>query len=80
MKIKDNIAVSNTGFVFDATTGNTFTSNETAKIILKMLSEGKSKEEIKQYFIEKFDVDNNTFENDFEDFLMILKKLNLIEE
>ncbi len=80
MKIRNNIAVSETGFVFDPNSGDSFTLNETGKQILTMLSEGKTEVEIKKYFIENFDVDTTTFENNFSEFLMMLQSLNLIEE
>lgn len=80
MKVRNNIAVSETGFVFDPNTGDSFTLNETGKQILTMLSEGKTEVEIKKYFIENFDVDTTTFENNFSEFSMMLQSLNLIEE
>ncbi len=80
MKIRNNIAVSETGFVFDPNSGDSFTLNETGKQILTMLSEGKTEVEIKKYFIKNFDVDTTTFENNFSEFSMMLQSLNLIEE
>ncbi len=80
MNINSNIAISETGFVFDPNSGESFTLNETGKIILNMLSEGKSETEIKQYFVENFDVETSTFENNYTDFLMMLQNLNLIDQ
>ncbi len=80
MKIRNNIAVSETGFVFDPNSGDSFTLNETGKQILNMLSEGKTGSEIKHFFIENFEVEVTTFENNFSEFLMMLQGLNLVEE
>ena len=44
-----NIAVSDTGFMFDPATGNTFTLNETALYIVNLLKEDKTKEQIIQF-------------------------------
>lgn len=80
MKIRNNIAVSETGFVFDPNSGESFTLNETGKIILNLLSEGKTEFEIKRFFVANFEVDATTFENNFNEFSMMLHSLNLIVE
>ncbi len=38
-----NLALSDTGFVFDPTTGNTYTLNETALAIVRLLKQDKTK-------------------------------------
>ncbi len=80
MKIKENLAISETGFVFDPTEGESFTTNETGKIILKLLLQGKTNEEIKKYFLENFEVDESTLEKDLNDFILMLKNERLIKE
>ncbi len=80
MNIKENIAISETGFVFDPTEGESFTTNETGKIILKLLLQGKTKDEIKGYFLENFEVDELSLENDLNDFIQMLKNEHLIND
>jgi hypothetical protein len=41
MIIKENIALSENGFVFNPSTGNSFTLNNTGKEVLMMIKEGK---------------------------------------
>ncbi len=79
MKLKSNIAVSDSGFLFDPTTGDSYTLNETGKVILEMLKEGKSEKEIISEFTEKYDVDEGTFEQNLYDFLRMLSHYNLTE-
>jgi len=42
MKIRKNIAVNDTGFVFDSSTGKPFTVNEVGLEIIKLMQEGLS--------------------------------------
>ncbi len=80
MKIKSNIAVSDNGFVFDPNTGDSYNLNVTAAKILQMLKSGKTEKEIIKYFVEKYDVDETTFEQNFYDFIGMLNHYNLVEE
>ena len=43
MKLKDNIAVSESGFIFNPTTGDSYTANEIGLEIIKCLKEEVSK-------------------------------------
>ena len=80
MKIKKNIAVSESGFVFDSNTGDSFSLNATGKEILNMLNDNKSEEDIKHFFLKEYDVDDLTFEQNYFDFMNILINLNLVED
>ncbi len=79
MKIKKNIAISESGFVFDANSGDSYSLNNTGKDILSLLQENKNEDEIKEYIIQKYDVDASTLENNYYDFINMLSNLNLIE-
>ncbi len=79
MKVRNNIAVSESGFLFDSNSGDSFSLNETGKQIIKMLNENKAEEEIKEYFLENYDVEEGIFENNFYDFINMLSNLNLLE-
>ena len=80
MKLKKKIAVSETGFIFDPTTGDSFSLNPTATEILNLLKEGKNEKEIKKEITENYDVDETTFERSFLDFIAMLRLYNMIEE
>ncbi|MBN1649806.1 MAG: PqqD family protein [Bacteroidales bacterium] len=79
MKIKNNIAISESGFVFDAGTGETYSLNPVGADILKLMNEGKNQEEITAYFLENYDVSQGMFESAYFDFISTLNQFNLIE-
>jgi hypothetical protein len=78
--IPPNVAVSDTGFVFLPTTGETFTLNEIGKEIFKQLQQGKSYDEIVETILSYYDIDKHSFERDFNDFVMQLKNYSLAVE
>ena len=80
MKLKRNIAHSDSGFVFDPNTGDSFSTNPIGIEILKMLKEGKEVKEIKEAILKLYLVDDDTFEKDFYDFINMLSKLKLTED
>jgi hypothetical protein len=79
MKLKENIAVSESGFLFDPNTGESFSVNSTGKEILKMLSEGKEPEKIRSLVLDKYEVDDATFNRYMDDFMHSLRRFNLLE-
>jgi len=80
MKLKKNIAISETGFIFDPTTGDSFTLNPTGLELLGMLRHEKSFDEISSAFTTKYDVDATSFERYYVDFLATLKMMQLVED
>lgn len=79
MKIKENIAVSESGFLFDPNSGESFTVNSSGKEILKLLSEGKQLDAIEKSIMEKYDIDSSTYNRYMDDFAHTLRRFNLIE-
>lgn len=79
MKIKRNIALSDTGFVFNPSSGDSFSTNPIGMEIIKMMKENKTKDDIKKYILNTYMTDEATFEKDFYDFGNMLAKLNLSE-
>ncbi len=79
MKIKKNIAISDSGFIFNPETGESFSLNASGKEIMSMMKEGKSYKDIKKYILDTYETDENSFERDYEDFTVLLKMHNLIE-
>lgn len=79
MKIKSNIAISDSGFVFDPSTGESFTFNPTGLEIFRYLKDDKSFDEISEIIIDKYDVDEHSFERYYFDFLSMLKQFQLVE-
>ena len=79
MQIKKNIAISESGFIFNPSTGESFSINPTGTEIFNYIKEGKEYDEIQQLFLEKYNTDKDTFDKDFHDFIGFLKQYQLIE-
>ena len=80
MKLKKNIAVSETGFLFDPNTGESYNLNKTGQLIIKLLSDEKNENEIMQVVLEKYDVESSVFQRYMDDFIMMLNQFSLIEK
>jgi hypothetical protein len=78
MKIKSNIAISDSGFIFNPDTGESFTVNPIGVDILNQMKEGKTVEEISLSLEDKYNTDKNTLEKDTEDFLGLLRNYSLL--
>ena len=78
MKIKKSLAISETGFVFDPSTGDSYTLNPTALEIIQLLKEDHSPKHITKTITQKYDVDESTFERYFYDFTGMLKQMQLV--
>lgn len=79
-KIPSNLAVSETGFLFAPTTGETFTLNEIASKIFHKLQNREPLETISEYLLDEYEVDKSILERDLSDFIGMLKQNHLIEE
>jgi hypothetical protein len=80
MLIKGNIALSENGFVFNPSTGDSFTMNHTGREVLMLIKEGKTNDQIADLMIERYDVDRVILERYLEDFVNELDANNLLEE
>jgi hypothetical protein len=80
MKIKKNIAVSETGFVFDPTSGESYSLNSVGQEIIALLKEDKSPEEISSIMTQDYEIDAASFEKYFYDFMGMLRQFQLMEE
>ncbi len=74
------LAMSDNGFIFDPTTGYSYSTNELGFIIIKFLQQGLTKAEIIRKLFEEYDVKEDNLTHDYEHYLMQLEVLNLIEE
>lgn len=77
MKIKNNIAVSENGFVFNPASGESFTTNQVGLEMLNLLRKGTKKEAIIAAITEKYDADASLIEHDLNDFSEMLKQYHL---
>jgi hypothetical protein len=79
MKLKKNIATSESGFVFNPSTGDSFSLNTIGAEILLQMKESKSSEEIRKDILNRYDVDKSLLEKDWDDFMVQLKDNNLLD-
>ncbi len=79
MNINKNIAVSDSGFVFNPTTGESYSVNPIGVEIIEMLKQEKSIDEINQVLIGRYNADIVTIDKDVSDFIILLKLYSLIE-
>ena len=80
MRIKKNIAVSETGFVFNPTTGDSYSINQVGQEILGYLGENKSQAEITSLMTTGYAIDPPSFEKYYFDFIGMLRQFELLEE
>jgi hypothetical protein len=80
MKLKSHIAISETGFIFDSATGDSYNLNQTAKVFIDLLVSGKSENEILDTITERYDVNRLTAEHNYHDLLAVLRTFNLLTE
>lgn len=76
--IKKNIATNEFGFVFNPSTGDSYSSNPIAAEIIQKMKESISLEDIKSFLVSKYDVEKSIIEKDVDEFVTILKENNLL--
>ncbi len=79
MRLRKNIAVSEAGLLFNPVTGESYTVNPIGVEIVNLLREEKSLEYISKFILGKYATDKDTFEKDYNDFILILGHHNLLE-
>lgn len=78
MQLKKNIATSETGFIFNPGTGDSFSANPLAAEIIGLLKDNESPAAIKKSILEKYDVDAGVLEKDWDDFMAQLREAGLL--
>ncbi len=79
MKIKKNIAISQSGFAFDPNSGDSFSLNPIATEIVNLLKDDKDEQFITSHILEKYEIDEFTFQRNFDDFVQMLKHYQFVE-
>jgi len=79
MNINKNIAVSDSGFVFNPTTGESYSVNPIGVEIIELLKQEKTVDEINKTLTERYNADMVTIEKDVADFVTLLIQYSLIE-
>ncbi len=79
MNLLKNLALSDTGFVFNPATGDSFSVNPIGLDLMKLLKDGKSEGDIKKHMLDTYQTDAETIEKDVYDFFKMLEQLRLTE-
>lgn len=79
MNLKKNITISENGFLFDGTTGDSYSVNATATEMMQLIKDGKSEEEICADIVRKFEVEPFMVERHYFEFTNLLRHLSLID-
>lgn len=79
MNIKSDIALSDSGFVFNPASGESYTVNPIGVEIIQLLKEGKSIQEVCELILENYNTDLTTIDKDLNDFIVMLKQYSLID-
>jgi hypothetical protein len=75
-----DLALSDSGFVFDPLTGHTFTVNGTCQLALRCLKDGLGPEDAAQRLAEEFAVDQDEDPaRDVRDFMLQLRDCGLLK-
>lgn len=75
---KSELTLSETGFLFDHSSGLTYTLNPTAQFIFNEIKSGKQGTEILTNVMQEFAVDEDTARKDIDDFFRQLQELDLL--
>ncbi len=79
MNINKNIAVSDSGFIFNSITGESFSVNPIGVEIIELLKQDKNVSEITRQLNSKYNADIATIENEVLDFIHSLKLNSLLD-
>lgn len=79
MPLKKNLATSDAGFIFNPSTGDSYSANPVAAEMIAMMREGKSAEEIKKHLLKTYEVEKTALDKDYDDLMMQLRDNNLLD-
>jgi len=79
MEINKNIAISDSGFVFNPSTGDSFSTNQIGVEIINLLKEGKDISEVVNEVTSKYNVEKSNLEKDLGDFFSMLTSFQIIK-
>lgn len=80
MNIKKDVAVSDSGFVFNPTTGESYSVNPIGMNIIRLMKEGKSFKEITEQIVANYHAEPTTIDKDLYDFMEMLNHYSLMDD
>jgi len=72
------LAISDSGFIFDPSTGDAFNTNSIGVKIIQLLKQGKDLNELYDLLIEDYEVPGEELEADLNDYIQMLKNYHLV--
>jgi len=75
----NELIIDDNNVAFNPMYGNSYKLNDTAKEIIKLLNEGRNRDEILDILTQNYDVDKNDLFIDLSDFLNKLKIYGLVQ-
>jgi len=79
MRVRKNIAISDEGFLFNPTTGDSFSTNSIGADIVLLMKKDVLLSEVVDTICTKYDVDKTLFERDLEEYMLQLKDYSILE-
>jgi len=79
MKVKKNIAISDSGFLFNPSTGDSYSLNPIGQEILKLLKDGNDDGQVIAHILNNYMTDQDAIEKDLYDFKNMLENYKLTE-
>ncbi len=80
MKVKKNIAISDSGFLFNPSTGDSYSVNPIGQEIINLLKEEKNDGQITAHILKEYMIDQDAIEKDLYDFKNRLVSYKLTEK
>ena len=77
--LKKDIALSDTGVVFNPATGDSFSVNAVGLELLRLLQSGIDEAALKAKMLERFEVEAHTLDKDYTEFMQLLKQHQLLQ-
>ena len=77
--IPESLAVSDSGFLFLASTGETFTLNAIGREMFKLMQSGDDLHAMQSKILQEYEIDRATLERDLDDFITQLKSFKLVK-
>jgi len=78
VKVNKNIAISESGFIFNPGTGDSFSTNSIGQEVIRMLNEGKTRDEITQGILDRYEVEKGILEKDLDDYFFMLGTYHIV--
>lgn len=79
MKLKKSLALSESGFTFDPSTGESYTANHAGARILGLLRDGNDEESIIAALLQEFETTRSVLEKHLADFFSVLRQHGFFE-